>query len=183
MFKVTSALCLIFGLALLASEPAMVEPRFTAGNELVRPTGYHEWIFLGSSLGMGYQRSGGDHGEPTFHNVYTQPEAYRTFVKTGKFPDKTIMILELMTAGSNASINKTGHFEDRLVGIEASVKDEKRFAEKWAYFGFIGNDGKPLAQSKAFAKQACWSCHNDHAAADNVFAQFYPVLREAQQKP
>ena len=182
MFKLTGALCLIFGFALLASEPAMVEPKFTAGNELVRPTGYHEWIFLGSSLGMGYQRSGGDKNEPTFHNVYTQPEAYRAYLKTGKFPDKTIMILELMTAGANASINKEGHFEDRLIGIEASVKDVNRFPEKWAYFNFIGNDRKPLVQSKAFAKQTCWSCHDEHAAVDNVFEQFYPVLREAKQK-
>src|SRR5689334_17246987 len=112
MFKVTGAVCLVFGFALLASESTMVEPKFTAANELVRPSGYHEWIFLGSSLGMSYQQSAGGNGAPAFHNVYTQPEAYRAYVKTGKFPDKTIMVLELMSAGSNASINKQGQFED-----------------------------------------------------------------------
>jgi len=49
-----------------------------------------------------------------------------------------------------------------------------------AYFNFIGSGGAPLAQAKPFAKQACWKCHNEHGAADNVFVQFYPVLREAK---
>ena len=54
----------------------------------------------------------------------------------------------------------------------------KHFPEKWGYFNFIGTGGKPLPQAKAFPRDACWSCHNQHATADNVFVQFYPVLRQ-----
>ena len=61
-------------------------------------------------------------------------------------------------------------------------KESKRFPEKWAYFGFIGDDGKALAQAEPFRKEACWKCHNENAAVDNVFVQFYPILREAQAK-
>ena len=64
-----------------------------------------------------------------------------------------------------------------------ALKDEKRFPEKWAYFNFIGSKAPPLPQAKPFPKEACWNCHNQHAAADNVFVQFYPVLREAKPKP
>src|SRR5712692_4240733 len=89
------------------------EPRFAAGNQLIRPEGYREWIFVGSNLGMGY--SEGQSGKTvTFHNIYVQPEAYRHFVATGAFPDKTILVMEKVSAGTNASINRQGQFEDRF---------------------------------------------------------------------
>ena len=29
---------------------------------------------------------------------------------------------------------------------------------------------------------SCFKCHSEHAAVDNVFLQFYPVLRDAAPK-
>ena len=168
--------------AALTSQEKMFQPRFEDGNQLVRPEGYREWMFVGSNLNMGYSE-GPAPAESRFHNIYIQPEAYREYAATGKFPDKTVVVMEVIAAGTNASINKKGQFEDRPIGIEVSLKDEKRFSGKWAYFNFIGGGGKALAQAKAFPKEACWNCHNQHAAADNVFVQFYPVLREARTKP
>ncbi len=165
-----------------ASEPAGVDPRFTPGNELLRPENYHEWVFVGSSLGMSYDAGKPAYSRPAeFHNVYLKPEAYREFRSTGKFPDGTVLILEILSAGGNVSINRAGKFEDRIRGIEAAVKDSKRFPESWAYFSFIGPSDKPLAQAKPFPKEACWSCHHAHGQTDNVFVQFYPVLREARK--
>ncbi len=174
-------LAFLFCAALLASDAERVQPRFAEGNQLVRPEGYREWVFLGSSLGMSYDE-GAYKKPPEFHNVYLQPEAFGAFRSTGKFPDKTLLVLELMTAAGQASINKRGQFEDRLIGVEAAVKDEKRFPEKWAYFSFIGPRGEALAQAKPFPKEACWSCHNRRADVDNVFVQFYPALRELKPK-
>jgi hypothetical protein len=172
---------LIFALAAVAgSQQSMFEPRFSDGNQLVRPEGYREWMFVGSNLNMGYTEGAEPPKESRFHNIYIQREAYREYAATGKFPDKTVLVMEVIAAGTNASINKRGQFEDKHLGIEVALKDEKRFPEKWAYFNFIGAGGAPLAQSKAFAKDACWKCHNEHAASDNVFVQFYPVLREAK---
>lgn len=157
-----------------------VAPQFKDRNQLVRPEGYHEWVFVGSSLGMSYRKEAGHEDHPEFHNVYISPNAYREFREKGTFPDGTILILEIVSSGGNASINKAGKFEDKIIGIEASVKDSKHFPEKWAYFNFIGDKGEALAQAKPFPKQACWSCHNPHGEVDNVFVQFYPVLREAR---
>ncbi|MBI1788347.1 MAG: cytochrome P460 family protein [Acidobacteria bacterium] len=165
----------------LASEPSMPQPRFTADNQLIRPEGYREWMFVGSNLNMGYAE-GPEPTESRFHNIYIQREAYRQFAASGRFPDKTILVMEVIAAGTNASINKRGQFEDRTLGIEVAMKDQQRFPEQWAYFNFIGKEGAPLAQAKAFPKEACWKCHNQHGAADNVFVQFYPVLREARPK-
>jgi len=61
-------------------------------------------------------------------------------------------------------------------------KDSKRFAEEWAYFSFEGQDGKPVSKAQPFPKNRCWSCHDQKAATDNVFTQFYPVLRAVAPK-
>lgn len=163
--------------AIMSSKEPAAQPRFASDNQLIRPEGYREWIFIGASLGMGYKQSS---GSGSFHNLYLQPEAYRQFVTKGTFPDKTILVMEVLSAASKASINRNGHFEDQFIGVEAAVKDEKRFPEKWAYFDFMGENGQALAQAKPSPKQDCWACHNKHAAVDNVFVQFYPVLRNAR---
>ena len=169
------------GMMVSQDAPKMAEPRYADSNQLIRPEGYRDWKFVGANLGMGYIE-GNAPRTPAFHNIYIQPEAYRRFAATGKFPDKTMLVMEVVTAGTNASINRSGHFQDKVRGVEVALKDESRFPEKWAYFNFIGSDGSALPKAKAFPKEACWKCHNEHGAADNVFVQFYPVLREAAAK-
>jgi Cytochrome P460 len=164
----------------LGAQQKMTEPRYASDGQMLRPEGYREWIFVGSSLGMGYTE-GQAPRNPTFHNIYIQPQAFKQYAATGTFPDKTMLVMEVLTPGTNASINKNGQFADRFIGIEAAVKDEKHFPEKWAYFNFIGENRAPLEKAKAFPKENCWSCHNQHAAVDNVFLQFYPVLRDARK--
>lgn len=171
---------LLLGACAAVSEPKMVEPRYDADSKLIRPEGYREWMFVSASLGMGY-REGAAPAKPTFHSIYIQPEAYRQYAATGAFPDKTMLVMEVRAPGTNLSINKHGQFADRFVGFEVALKDEKRFAEKWAYFDFSVRDGQQPKQAKAFPKDACWKCHNEHGATDNVFVQFYPVLREARK--
>ncbi|MBM3814414.1 MAG: hypothetical protein FJW20_22550 [Acidimicrobiia bacterium] len=177
-YAILVALCLSFP----AGSEQMAEPRYN-GDQLIRPEGFREWMFVGANYGMGYTEPDGTKAErpKTFHNIYLQREAYRHYVQTGKFPDKTMLVMEVIRPGINASINKQGMFEDAPVGIEVALKDEQRYPDKWAYFNFIGSGGKPLPEAKPFPKQACWQCHNDHAAVDNVFVQFYPVLREARK--
>ena len=80
-----------------------------------------------------------------------------------------------------------GHFEDARSGIEVALKDSETFEDGWAYFNFtnFGDRTKLMDKGRAFNKSMCWDCHKEHAADDNVFIQFYPVLREhyeARQK-
>ncbi len=172
-----TALCLLAwaGVRAAAPEQGPEEPRFTSQNELLRPENYREWIFAGASLGMSY--SDKPRERPTFHNVYLHPRAYQEYKRSGRFPERTILAMEVLTPGSQASINRQGQFEDRSLGVEAAVKDSSRFPEGWAYFNFIGPGGRALPTAKAFAKEACWNCHQEHGQTDNVFTQFYPVLR------
>jgi hypothetical protein len=81
--------------------------------------------------------------------------------------------------GNEEFQNLHGQFEDARVGLEVALKDSEQFEDVWAYFAF-NFPGQPLRETaKAFPKSMCWNCHSDHAADDNVFVQFYPVLRES----
>jgi hypothetical protein len=52
------------------------------------------------------------------------------------------------------------------------------FPEKWAYFIF-DEDSK---SAEANPKKAYWRCHEDHAAMEHSFVQFYPTLKPVEQK-
>jgi len=150
-------------------------PRYT-GQSLIRPENYREWIFLSSGLGMNYNASA-TNGE-MFTNVFVPQWSYRQFLATGKWPDQSIFVVEERQSETNGSINKTGHFQTEFVAFGVEVKDETRFPDKWAYFNF-GADTKTAA---ANPKAACWQCHEDHAAVEHTFVQFYPTLKEAAKK-
>jgi hypothetical protein len=160
-------------------------PIFTSANELMRPTGFREWIFVTSGLGMTYNEvvAGTPARVPNFTNVYVNPPAYRSFMKTGQWPEKTIFILEIRTSQSEGSINKGGNFQSGLVAIEASVKDSARYPGKWAYFNFGGRGSEMKDRVEALPTTAsCYACHSTNAAVDNTFVQFYPTLLEVARE-
>jgi hypothetical protein len=170
--KYASALILL--LPVLAGN----DPRFTPDGEVIRPTNYREWIYLTSGLGMSYGMRMPDTGHPDFDNVFVEPTAYKAFMATGQWPDKTMFILEVRSSESHGSINKAGHFQTDVLAIEAAVKDETRFKEKWAYIDF-SNGGTLHDTAKPFAgDSACNACHSKNAAVENTFVQFYPTLLE-----
>jgi hypothetical protein len=108
-----------------------------------------------------------------FDNVFVNPDAYRSFLQTGTWPDKTMLVLEVRGAQSKGSINKAGNYQGiTLMGLEVHLKDEARFSGKWAFFGF--GDNKTATMTPQTAK--CYSCHENHAAVDTTFVQFYPTL-------
>lgn len=155
-----------------AAKPAASVPTYTADGLMTFPAGYREWVYLTSGVDMSYSPQSGM-GHSMFDNVFVNPDAYKAFIATGTWPDKTMLVLEVRMAGSNASINKSGHFQTtELMGREVHVKDEARFPGKWAFFGF--DDDKPAKQIPTTA--SCYSCHEQHAAVDTTFVQFYPTL-------
>ena len=156
-------------------------PQFTPDGHLVRPQNYREWVYLSSGLGMTYgpAAEAARDKNPMFDNVFVTPAAYRVFMETGKWPDKTMFVLEVRVSESKASINNGGRFQGDFVAIEAEVKDEKRFPGKWAFFGF-GQSTTPAKMTPA--SENCYSCHSTHGAVDNTFVQFYPTLLEVAKK-
>jgi hypothetical protein len=146
--------------------------QFDRDGKLVRPEGYRRWVYLSSGFGMSY--SAGANGNPQFTNVFVDPASYDYFVANGRWPDKTTFVLEEYESTSHGSINKNGSYQQKLAGLVVEVKDEKRFADKWAYFGF-GADAT-TASAMTPSKNACWNCHEANAAVEHAFVQFYPEL-------
>jgi hypothetical protein len=137
------------------------------------PADYREWIYLSSGLGMSYSAGEGGSKDPSFSNVFVSPSAYRSFQRTGTWPDKTTLVLEVRDSRSRGSINQGGHYEASLAAVEVEVKDASRFPGKWAFFGFGGRT-EPAKQIPVTA--SCYSCHAKAGAVDNTFVQFYPTL-------
>ena len=155
-------------------------PVFEGKDTLLRPVGYREWVFVGSSLGLRYDPTAGGKpatGPELYHNVYINPRAYRSFASTGSFPDGTVMVLELASSEKKHEAGLQGSYQKEYVALEASVKDSQRFQDGWAYFSFEDAAGKPKSKAQPFPNTMCWTCHHQKAATDHVFTQFYPVLR------
>jgi len=153
-------------------------PVYTTDGDLKFPTQYREWVYLTSGVDMSYSPNMNmDHS--MFDNVFVNPEAYRAFLQTGTWPDKTMLVLEGRMAGTKGSINKTGHFQTgEIMGREVHLKDEARFPGKWAFFNSDnGVTGKLLPR-----EMDCYSCHEQHGAVDTTFVQFYPTLLETAKK-
>ena len=157
-----------------AGAPDRSEPQYTADGKLVRPAGYRKWVFLSSGYGMSYSDSASNSDHLMFTNVFVPPADYDFFVEHGTWPDKTIFVLELYGSQSKGSINQHGHFQTELMALDVEVKDATRFPDRWAYFGFDATE----ASSKAAApgKNDCWKCHDQNAAVEHTFVQFYPAL-------
>ena len=150
----------------------LLRPAYTGDGRLQAPADYREWIYLTSGLDMSYTpRAGGTGEHPMFDNVFVNPEAYQAFRRTGRWPDGTMLMLEVRGSESNQSINKAGHSQGTAVaGLEVHVKDDRRGG--WAFYDV--SDGTAAAMIPKTAN--CYSCHSEHGAVDTTFVQFYPTL-------
>ena len=152
---------------------------YTREGQLRRPANYREWVYLSSGFDMSYNPAM-QMGHHMFDNVFVNPEAWRAFLNSGTWPDKTVLVLEARGAEDRGSINQKGNFQSAAVmGLEVHVKDEVRFASKWAFFGFSGGETAKMTP----LTENCYGCHRDHGAVDTTFIQFYPTLMPiAKQK-
>lgn len=160
-------------------------PRFTKNGELLRPHDYREWVYLTSGLGMTYGPAAPTTAthSPMFDNVFVNREAYREFLRTGIWPEKSMLILEVRRSEEKVSINNGGRTQGEVVAIEAAVKDRKRFPEGgWGYFSFDADQG--LAEKVKVLPQtaSCYPCHQNKAAVEHTFVQFYPTLFEVAKR-
>jgi hypothetical protein len=153
-----------------ASSQDSAGPSWNSSGELLLPANYREWIFLSSGLGMTYTPLAGASAEnPPFQNVFVLRSAYQAYLNSGRWPDKTMFVLEIRASESNGSINKGGHYQTNIAAVEAEVKE----GGQWVFYAFgrDGTKGKPFPRT-----ERCYSCHAQNGASDNTFVQFYPTL-------
>jgi hypothetical protein len=201
-----SVLVLMFALgqpAAQSQQPA-TDLTYDAEGNLLRPTNFETWVFVGSNLGLGYAKDAKSMTivearrteQQDYHNVYIDPAAYAAYLAKGTFPDAAMLVMdvyetatkEVRGPGDKPSVLNAGTFNGRRKAVEVAVKDsrrpnrrdvegEDRSVGEWAYYGFDakGTKARPHADSE------CFNCHRDHADDDNVWVQFYPTLRRVKR--
>jgi len=184
-----------------AEPPAgMVLPQYTDDGKLKVSENYRDWVFVGTSIGLSYNENvqveadkaaesaaaegvnpESPHYNPgVFHHTYMQPQAYAHYRKTGEFPEKTILVLEIYESLQKVQPDTKGFTQGKRLALEVSVKNHERIPEGWAYYDFRLKENKPAESARNFPKGMCYNCHEQHAREDKVFTQFYPILQEAR---
>ena len=203
-------LAIIVGLGLAASAVYLVVAKpvaaqteqssvvFNADGTVQVPTGFRKWVFVGAPLtpeGLndgkyncnqpgGCTRS----NFPEYHHVYIEQKSVDAYLKTGEFPEGTVIVKELTRVlnptfpdSSRKEPSGRGYFNGQYNGIDMTVKDSKRFAKTngWGFFTFGHH---PLPYEKTSADRPVTECAGCHianvAATDMTWIQFYPLLRD-----
>jgi Cytochrome P460 len=146
--------------------------RADAGVPLRRPPDLRELVFLSSNHGLSYGPAAHLSATPAFTNIFVEPAVYRSFMKTGTWPEGTTLFMEVRAGVDHGAIGAHGNSQGALLGVEAEHKDSTRYPDGgWAYFAFgvSGQTAQPLPRTAD-----CYSCHRLHGAVEWTFTQFLP---------
>ena len=187
--SLVAALSLIIGISArpIAAQDKPFTAQFDSDGKMKRPTGYRSWVFVGAPL----TPNGLNNGKanfPEFHHVYIEKRNVEAYLKTGEFPEGTVIVKELTRVlnptfpdGSRTEPSGRGYFNGEYNGMDVTVKDSKRFAKtnNWGFFNF-GHHAWPLEETSTEASVSeCAGCHIANVAkTDMHFLQFYPLLRD-----
>ena len=167
------------------------------------PTVFRKWVFVGAPLtpeGLNNGKYNCDASGanctrsnfPEYHNVYIELKNVDAYLKTGEFPEGTVIVKELTRVlnptfpdSSRTEPSGRGYFNGAYNGIDITVKDSKRFAKtnNWGFFTF-GHHPLPYAKAAAESPQTeCAFCHQQFVSqTDMTWIQFYPILRDKNPK-
>jgi hypothetical protein len=147
--------------------------KYTPDGKLQLPADYREWIYLSAGIGMDYSKEPSAH--PQIDNVFVNPEAYRAFLKTGSWPDKTVFVKENRMSGDDP-LSKGGKFQQDVESRELHVKDASHGG--WVFYVF----GKDQTAKPFDKQQICVDCHTKNGATETTFVQYYPTLIDAAKQ-
>lgn len=127
--------------------PSGTAPQYTPAGELLTPSGFETWVFVGSNLGLDYKHDlpvttalENAHAEQqVFHNIYINPEAYAHFVATREFPEPTVLVMEIFRAADKEpkGVLSAGVYNGERIGLQVAVKNSQRpgpHIKPWAYY-------------------------------------------------
>ena len=103
-FIFTLIMVIVLGVAVSATggeTEAVKVAAFDDDGKLVLPENFDDWVFIGTSLGMGYSQGEFDpEGHNMFQVVRIEPRAYQVFLETGRFVDGTMIALHFFGSQS-----------------------------------------------------------------------------------
>src|SRR5580658_1534794 len=175
--------------AVVAAQSAQTSAMFDAQGNMMLPDPhvFRRWVFVGAPLTPNSLNEG-KANFPEYHHVYIEGKNVDVYLKTGSFPEGTVIVKELTRVldpkfpdGSRLEPSGRGYFNGAYNGIDVTVKESKRFAQTngWGFFTF-GHHPLPYANTAAESPVAqCAGCHIANVAqTDMTWIQFYPLLRD-----
>ena len=186
---IRASIVAVASMLLLGTSPARVADGafYTPDGHLKYPDNYREWVFLSSGLDMSYNPKADEMGDGMFNNVFVNPESCRAYQASGHWPEGTMLVLENRGAALGSAhqpLLKSGKVQTSdLMGMEVHVldsahEDPNHRADGWAFYNFEGKGNGTLIPRPA----TCYTCHQQHAAVDTTFVQFYPTLLDAAKQ-
>jgi Cytochrome P460 len=182
-----SAVYLLVAKPVVAAQSEQSSAVFDPDGKLELPAGFRKWVFVGAPLTPNALNNG-KANFPEYHHVYIEQKNVDAYLKTGEFPEGTVIVKELTRVldptfpdGSRKEPSGRGYFNGDHNGIDLTVKDSKRFAKTngWGFFTFGHH---PMPYEKTAAEKPVTECAGCHianvAATDMTWIQFYPLLRD-----
>jgi Cytochrome P460 len=156
-------LVILCGMAVASDKPMSPSTlRSKHSNELLLPANYRNWVAL-SSTTPGLPQHQHQH---VAGKLYVEPASYQHFQKTGIWPNRTVIVLELKTGKQVAK----GACD--IMGLEAAVKDDSRFPDAWSYYGIVYDRAQVQSAAK-LATEDCADCNHP----DSMLTMAFPTLR------
>ena len=155
--------------------------------KLPNPETFRRWVFVGAPLTPNGLNNGAA-AFPEYHHVFIEAENVDAYLKTGSFPEGTMIVKELTRVldpefpdGSRKEPSGRGFFNGQYNGIDVIVKDSRRFANTngWGFFTF-GHHPLPYdGWAEESPVKQCAGCHQTYVSStDMTWVQFYPLLRD-----
>jgi len=129
------------------------------------PADYRKWTHVKSTIigpqSPGFAVNGG------LHHFYANAKAMEGY-KTGKFPDGSVLIDDLVAINDNAGVGSEGA-RNR---VAVMVKDSARFADSggWGFEVFKADASSPSLN--AAGKASCFACHSKQKDQDSTFTKY-----------
>ena len=154
---------------------------FDDENNLTLPGDIDEWVFLGSSLGMGYSQAEFEPGSPgMFQIARMEPNAYRAFRESGEFVDGTMIALHFFGSENRISINRAGFVMGDQHFMEIHYKDSERFPDGFNFYTFQNDDA--VAAEMPLPNQ-CVSCPCNETSVFSNRPDCRSLLRHSVFRP
>jgi hypothetical protein len=158
-----------------AAATALGVARLTTDGKLEKPANLERWVFLGTSLGMGYNPGSFNAARPgQFQVVLMEPKAYEHFLEHGSYAPGSMFVLSFYDTDTQPrSLNQKGFTQADLTNYEIHLIDP---ASPDGHTFYMFDAGSKSGQALP-PGNGCVSCHKNHGAFQGTFAQFYPTLR------
>jgi hypothetical protein len=132
---------------------------FTFNGEVPYPEDFRQWTHIKTRLVEKHNQNEG------FTHIYANTKAMEGYT-TGKFPEGSILIFDVIQASKTDSISNEG----KRKHTDVMIKDSVKFASTggWGYEEFSGDSKKPVLTVQV--KTQCFNCHAQQS--DYVFSEF-----------